>query len=244
VHHLLSHQSGIPDHTNDPNDLGEDRTSEDVLAWAIEQPLEFSPGSRMEYSNTGYVLIALLIERVAEQSFQSFLEERIFDPLGMEDSVVPEDEPWPPSIADGAISYASLDLPVRWPNLILLRTVGDRGQYSSLNDLKRFELALRNNTLVTAETMELMTSSDVDYFWAGDPVPDCKVGYGWFICDREGEPVNVWNQGSHFGFRTAFDRAPGEHVVSIMVSNGTFDWAQQLAYDLYRLYLDLDPVDI
>lgn len=86
IRHLLSHTSGIPDYTNTPAFQG-DRNREyrprELVAMVTEAPLEFSPGDKWNYSNTGYVLLGLLIEEASGQPYGEFLDEHIFKPLGM-----------------------------------------------------------------------------------------------------------------------------------------------------------------
>jgi CubicO group peptidase (beta-lactamase class C family) len=238
VHHLLTHQSGIPDHLSDGPGWGSNWSNLQVLAWAVITPLEFTPGARYEYSNTGYVLLAMLVERLSGQPFETFLSERIFGPLEMAQSSVPRT--WPADIPGRAISYRDNE-PFERP----LRTVGDQGQYSSLDDLEAWEFSLRNFTVVEEEALDLMFTRYVDtdypsYFFG----LDCSYGYGWTICDFENEPVNISHTGWIWGFLTAISRAPTKDVAVIMLSNGNFldDWVFYLTNDLYRFYLGLDPV--
>ena len=151
VHHPLTHQSGI--HNLNSWDSGWSNLQ--TLAYAIYTPLDFTPGARYTYSNTGYVLLALLVERVSGQTFEDFLQEQIFQPLAMAQSSVPRAQP--PDIPGRARSCREGEL-FELP----LLTVGSRGQYSSLDDLETWELALRNPTVVSAETQELMFTGYVD----------------------------------------------------------------------------------
>ena len=226
VQHLLTHQSGIPDFLNDTSGGG--WTNDEVLAWALVVPPEFSPGERYEYSNTGYTLLAVLVERISEQSFPSFLQERIFAPLGMVSSSVPDD--WPTDIPNEAESYIQ-GVQYEFPR----RAMGEGTNHSSLRDLERWELSMREPTLVLPETLALMITPHAN--WPYDP--DCGYGYGWVICDRAGEPLNVYHDGVSSGYRTLITRAPGEDVTVIMLSNGTFDWAASMAHGLWRFALGL-----
>ena len=213
VQHLLTHQSGIPDFLNDTSGGG--WTNDEVLAWALVVPPEFSPGERYEYSNTGYTLLAVLVER-------------IFAPLGMVSSSVPDD--WPSDIPNEAESYFQ---GARYE--FIRRAMGEGTNHSSLRDLERWELSMREPTLVLPETLALMITPHAN--WPYDP--ECGYGYGWVICDRAGEPLNVYHDGVSSGYRTLITRAPGEDVTVIMLSNGTFDWAVPMAHGLWRFALGL-----
>jgi CubicO group peptidase (beta-lactamase class C family) len=222
LHHLLTHQSGIPDFLNDF--AGGGMTNEEVLAWAVTSAPEFLAGERYEYSNTGYTLLAIIIERVSGQAFPTFMQERIFEPLAMASSVVPAD--WPSSFPNEAESYVVANgfaAQYEYPR----RAMGEGTNHSSLNDLVQWEMSLRDATLVSPETAALMTTPHVSM--GGD----CGYGYGWIICNRPGGYANVWHNGITSGYRTRITRAPELHVSVIMLSNGSTDWGP-MAEDLLR----------
>jgi CubicO group peptidase (beta-lactamase class C family) len=86
IRHLLTHTSGIPNHTDLPvivNDESRDYTRAEMLAFLAAVPVEFPPGKRWAYNNSGYFLLGLVIEKAAGQSYEQFLSERIFQPLQM-----------------------------------------------------------------------------------------------------------------------------------------------------------------
>ena len=89
VFNLLTHTSGIPDYAGFPNydsDKVMPRTSEQLVAYFREKPLDFQPGEKYQYSNSGYVLLGYLIEIISGQSYKDFIEENIFKPLNMQNS--------------------------------------------------------------------------------------------------------------------------------------------------------------
>lgn len=230
VHHILTHTSGVPDYLNDtPLRFSEGWVNEDVLAWAIAQPLEFVPGSVYQYSNTGYVLAAMLVERIAGQAFEDFMQERIFTPTWMARTWLNEE--YPPPIPDRAVSYIQ-SFVSEWPE----SSMGATHQYSSLNDLRVWALSLRNPQIISEQTFALMHTHHATR-------PDsCGYGYGWVICDFAGEPLNILHNGLIFGYRSVIDLAPAEGVAVIILSNGNYDWAYNLEYMLYRAYLGLVPL--
>ncbi len=235
VHHLLTHQSGFSDYVNDqPISASFGWTNEDVLAYLIDTPLEFAPGDRFEYSNSGYVMLALLVERVAEQPFETFIHERIFDPLGMESSLVTEEDP--PDLPNRALSYTETGV----PHAFVKGTMGHSRIQSTIEDLKRWEAELRDITLVSSETLDLIFTRHVarpDLTFG-----DCHYGYGWILCDVEGWPPEQEHTGRSLGFRTAIMRIPSEDLAILMLSNGSFDWAYELVFDhLVDFYLTGEP---
>src|SRR5262249_50644229 len=89
IHHLLTHTAGIPSFTGFPDNMRYERlptTVEATVRRFKEKPLEFEPGTRMKYSNSGYVLLGYIIEKVTGTSYERFIIEHIFQPLGMEHS--------------------------------------------------------------------------------------------------------------------------------------------------------------
>jgi CubicO group peptidase (beta-lactamase class C family) len=243
IHHLLTHTAGFyKDYQGDYGGPLAYPTNDDVLDWLVQvqSPLRFEPGVRMSYSNVGYMLLALAVERVSGQSFESFMEDRIFSRVPMENSLVPTNLPWPPEFENQAFGYRELlQLPIR-------RVNGSTGQYSSLQDLIQFELALRNNTVVSADTLELMYTPHVvayDLPELTDAImPGCYYGYGWYVCDRPTEPPNIWHSGRQDGFFTSFGRFPDAGLTVLMVSNGTYEWVWDLIPALDALYLSSEPV--
>jgi CubicO group peptidase (beta-lactamase class C family) len=89
VFRLLTHTSGIPDYTRLPNFKSLEpfpATPEQIVSWFRDKPLDFQPGERISYSNSGYILLGSLIEKVSGRSYGDFVAENIFKPLGMSDS--------------------------------------------------------------------------------------------------------------------------------------------------------------
>lgn len=150
LHHLLSHTSGIPDYLFAiPGYLGPEPPNlprDSVLTLIGSMPLEFEPGAGFGYSNTGYVLLARVIEEVTGKSLAVALEERIFDPLGMSDSHWQDTE-----VGEGiAVQYrGDGEAPVGtlFP--------GEAGIVSTLDDMHRFASALGSDQLLPAAMWEL-----------------------------------------------------------------------------------------
>src|SRR5690606_393049 len=89
LEHLMTHTSGIPNFTNDPEYQKRkfhDAKVDEIISWFRDQPLEFAPGERMSYSNSGYLVLGWVIEKVSGESYETFVQTNIFKPLGMKDS--------------------------------------------------------------------------------------------------------------------------------------------------------------
>jgi len=231
VHHLLTHQSGLPDYANDqPPGTVEGWSNADVLAYLLETSLEFPPGDEFEYSNSGYAMLAMLLERVTGESFADFLQQRIFEPLGMSDTLVPAVAP--PDVPNLARGYRLGHL-VEYSS----RTNGAGHQHSTLEDLIQWELGIRDAALLSPDTLALMFTRHVDI-----PVEkrvshfdDCDYGYGWMTCSAKVGPL-LHHGGRTGGFRTLIDRDPAANVTVIMLSNGSYEWTFEIGDDLIEFY--------
>ena len=153
IHHLLSHQSGIPDFTND---LGIENwpdgvTNQDIVDYfANHDVLEFAPGTNGEYSNTGYVLLAEIVNRLSGIRFADYMDDNFFRPLGMQHSYVADEFSIP--MFNEALNFAQYAT-LFGRNFI---ATGSSGVVSSLDDMALFMDALLNEEIVKTETLDLM----------------------------------------------------------------------------------------
>lgn len=232
VHHLLTHQSGLPDYINDqPPGTVEGWDNDDVLDYLLDTPLKFPPGNEFEYSNSGYVILAMLVERVTGESLPDFLGERVFEPTGMHDTFVPDESP--PDIPAMGRSYNELGVLLEYS----ARTSGAAQVHSTLADMIRWELGIRNAAIVSADTLALMFTVYVDipkekqvsYF------EDCGYGYGWFVCDTF-VGLLQHHGGRWAGFRNVIDRHATDGLTTIMLSNGSYEWAFEIGPKLMEFY--------
>jgi len=228
VHHLLTHQSGLSDFRNDEIvAVSRGWDNDDVLEYLLETPLEFPPGDRYEYSNSGFVMLAILLERAAGEPFEELVRDHIFEPLGMDDSQLSENTP--PDVANLARAYI-LGAPYEYSAHVM----GSTNQFSSLADMIKWELALRSGTLLSPDTAALMFTRHITY--AGD----CGYGYGWVICNYA-DGVYQGHNGREFAFRTLIEREPELDVTVIMLSNGSYEWAYELGPAVRGFYRTLTP---
>ena len=233
VRHLLTHTSGIPDYEDHmPEGLKIPLSDRDVLHILMQQDhLYFAPGTNFRYSNSGYAMLALLVEIVSGQTFPAYLEEHIFKPLGMNNSIayvagiseVPN-RAHGYNLENGKWTYSDQSL--------TSAVLGDGGIYSSVTDLFRWDQALYTEKLVSKKTLEdafTVHSKKSDFDSSG-------YGYGWYIGDRDGVK-NVWHYGSTCGFRTYFSRFPEKRFSIIILTNRREPALDELAGKLTALYL-------
>ena len=210
VRNLLNHTSGLPDYYA----MGKYRdsmTNEMVMKVIIDlKSLEFPPGEKYAYSNTGYVLLSMLIERITKDSYRKFLKWRIFEPLGMEYSEVFDGNQ--PKMDGRARGYTKEGKPNDYKAL----TTGAGGVYSMVDDLFLYDQALyssnlvKNETLIKAFTPAKLNNGEMSYY-----------GFGWVLEARD--PKIVQHSGSLAGFRTYFYRDTGRKHTIILLSNFTND---------------------
>lgn len=177
VRDLLTHQSGIPDYMVGINfreltALNGLTNSMLIERWRTASALKFTPGSRSEYSNSNYVLLAEIVVRASHQSFGERLAQSIFSPLDMQASYV--DGSTPPADTKLALNYGDTKL----TDGIQLRTQGPTGVFSSAEDLSRWLIALGDGRVLSAAMLQQMTSpqSVGPTFQDGE-----RYGYGWAL---------------------------------------------------------------
>lgn len=176
--------------------------------------LHFTPGTRFGYSNTGYVVLAAIIEETSGKRFDRFVEQEIFGPLDMDNSFV-----YSPSYYNGHRKH--LDGYKYWgrgyrriPATVNDGTVGDKGVYSSMEDLFKWDQALYENTLVEGETMK--KAFEPVELRNGNHYP---YGFGFRLRERDGKKV-VYHYGKWNGFRTGIIRYI-EDTSTIIILNHT-----------------------
>ena len=182
----------------------------DVLALLKDRDsLYFEPGSRFQYSNSGYCLLALVVERVSGQPFASFLRERLFTPLQMNQSTVYEaDKP----IANRAMGYRQQGTAFVFSDQsVTSATKGDGGIYTSLLDYKKWIHALHNNTLLNVKAALSRTNQLIR------TNPDSYYGDGWFF-QQPTAPI-LFHSGSTCGFNNFVISIPDQKFLATCFSN-------------------------
>ena len=212
----LCHRSGLPDYTHwVPNFNTDTRTpinNEQMLnAMAIHKPaLEFKPNSRFTYSNTNYATLARVIEVVSEMNYAEFMSKYVFQPLGMQHTFIYNPSSGLPP--DAAISYKRNW--VREPDMFADGVYGDKGIYSTPEDMYRWDQSFYQNKLLSNETIEMA------YGPCSFERPGVKnYGLGWrMLCFANGNKV-IYHNGWWHGNNTSFYRFIKDNFTIIVLGN-------------------------
>jgi CubicO group peptidase (beta-lactamase class C family) len=214
IRHLLTHTSGLWDYEDFvPDSQTVQVKDRDVLAsLGRADSLYFAPGSAYRYSNTGYALLALIVERVSGQPFARFLHDRVFTPVGMTATVAYE-------AGISTVPSRALGYTLRGSRIVASdqsstsAVLGDGGIYSSLHDLIAWDRALDAGTLLRLD--ELRTA------WTPMTLTDGTVtryGFGWFV-DRENDALRLSHHGETSGFTNFILKYPDRRLTVIILTN-------------------------
>jgi len=231
LRHVLQHTSGLIDY--EPfvaEDSEKQILDREVLALMMQQDhTYFPPGTEHRYSNSGYAVLATVVENVSRRSFADFLSENIFEPLGMHDTVAHEEGV--SVVANRAYGYHVGETGVEFSDQSPWSAVlGDGGVYTSVTDLAKWDQALYDNPFVRPELLaEAFTPGLEDY------------GFGWRIDEYRGHR-RMHHDGSTIGFRNFMQRFPDERLTVIVLTNRREPEVQSLAERVADLYLPQAPV--
>lgn len=245
IKHLLTHRSGLLDYGKlYPKDSEEPLLDQEVLNIMMAQDsLLFPANTQFKYSNSGYAVLAMIIERVSGKSFKKFMEDEIFSKTGMTNSTVyVKGDP----IKNRAYGYTFNDSLNQYENIdqsIFSSVKGDGGVYSSVSDYAKWDKSLYGETLVNKDLLaDAFTSWDENGKTDGN-----GYGFGWFV-DVENGKKYVRHSGSTSGFITNSFRIPSEKLtVAIFTNTVQFGGLWRTAPFLASLYSDGElpiPMDI
>ncbi len=247
IRQLLNHTSGLTDYEDImakqyagiPDDkIPQIRDAGVLELLKRETATKFTPGSHWAYSNSGYVVLAMVVEKRSGMSFGDFLRQRIFMPLKMTDTLAYERG----SNEVAHRAYGHTRTAEGWSETdqsSTSATLGDGGVYTSLDDLAKWDAALTAHTLLTAKEMEPALTAAT----AANGVPLQQMdgslaplyGFGWFL-----DPYKGHRRYSHYGetvgFRNAIHRFPDDRLTVIVLSNRAEVDAPALAESVADLY--------
>jgi CubicO group peptidase (beta-lactamase class C family) len=226
VQQLLTHTSGVIDY----EDLMPAETTVQILDAGVLRLLEsenrtyFAPGTAYQYSNSGYALLALIVERASGKTFATFLRDRIFAPLGMRNTLAFENGI--STVANRAYGHSFID--GAWKRTDQSTTsavLGDGGVYSSIDDLAKWDAALYDRRFARAFVPRTATRD-----------PGVDYGFGWRISAYRNERM-VWHSGETRGFRNVILRFPDRRLTVIVLTNRNDPEPYETALKIAALFL-------
>ena len=209
---LLSHTGGLLDYEDlIPPGTTKQLDDGDVLRMiAATTHGYFPPGSAYRYSNTGYVLLGLVVEKASGIPLQDFLAQRIFQPLHMDHTLLYVHDA--KTVPNRAYGYSETN--GQWQRTdqdLTSATRGDGGIYSNIDDLAKWDAALYDSRLLSDASRKLAFSPHAKV--VGEPY-EADYGYGWRITGD-----TLWHSGESIGFRNVIVRWPRQHLTVILLSN-------------------------
>jgi CubicO group peptidase (beta-lactamase class C family) len=229
VRHLLTHTSGIKTYSPSDLDYRKDYSEPELLRIAAGFPLDFQPGEKWSYSNTGYILLGMIIRRASGKFYGDFLRERVFAPLGMETARVIDEADIVPNRAAGYRLVNGALKNQEWVSPSL-NTTADGSLYLTVLDMAKWDAALAGERLLKRASLEAM--------WTPVTLKDGKThpyGFGWALAKANGHPV-IEHGGAWQGFLNFIARYPDERLTVVVLTNLAGHDPARLAHRIAEIY--------
>jgi CubicO group peptidase (beta-lactamase class C family) len=246
IRNLLNHTSGLldyedlmakPAHGTSPEAIPQIKDAAVLQLLKQQKATKFTPGAKWDYSNSGYVVLAMVVQKVSGQPFGDFLHDRIFAPLEMKQTVAYEKGK--NTVTHRA--YGHTHEGGAWREMDqspTSATLGDGGVYSSIDDLAKWDRALAHHTLLSeAEMKPAITPVNVPDGSVREPDGrPAAYGFGWFLNPYQEHP-RMWHFGETVGFRTTIQRFVNENLTIIVLCNRDDVVPADLALKVADLFL-------
>ena len=227
VEQLLTHTSGIPDYFDESvmeeyEELWIDypnykiRQNDDLLPLFIDKPMMYQKGTKFRYNNTGYAVLAMIIERVTGQAFDLYLKENVFDKCGMTGTGYYELDKLPAKCATNYLWCNSADDLRTNIFCVDAKGTGAGGAFITVKDIANFWRGLKDGKLLSEEMTETMLSK---HSGEGDDPEEGYYGYGVWIIDGNGKKDIPYFQGCDPGVSFISEYDPNKDRITVFVSN-------------------------
>ena len=235
IHHLLTHTSGIKDFTKMKalQDIAQkEMTPEQMVDFFKNEPIDFAPGEKFEYNNSGYVVLGYIIELASGGTYEEFIKKNIFDKAGMTNSSYASDRK---IVKNRAFGYHKKSSGYVNKTVINFSVPFSSGSLmSTLDDMLKWQNALNQNLLLSSKEetkaftkYKLNNGQEIEY------------GYGWHLKNINGNPTRE-HGGSIFGFKSMAVYIPSEDIYVVGFSNCDCNSPTQLVKDIAKLTLEND----
>jgi CubicO group peptidase (beta-lactamase class C family) len=239
VRSLLTHTSGIADYGGEEDTMGKgvinfrkDYSEEELVQAFAKMPKDFPTGEKWSYSNTGYVLLGVIIHRVTGKFYGDFLQDRIFKPLGMTSTRIISEADIVPHRSSG---YRLVNGELKNQEWVspTLNTTADGALYTNVLDLAKWDAAL--------DTTKLIKRSSLDAMWTPAKLTSGKTypyGFGWDLASKQGHRA-VSHDGAWQGFTMSMSRYLDDRLTVIVMTNLDSDNSEpeKIADEVARIYL-------
>jgi CubicO group peptidase (beta-lactamase class C family) len=222
LHHLLTHTSGIPNITSDPEFIlwkNQPATPQQMVGRFRDRPLDFAPGDRHAYSNSNYLVLGLIVEKITGRRFGEFLRENVLDPLSLNNTGLDSNLEILPRRASGYVRRGGQFFNAPYTDMTVPQAAG--AMYSTIHDLWRWAEAIFHDRLLSPASRAKLLTPEKDNYALGVRV---TVTQGRRMIDHGG---------SIAGFSSMLAHYPDEAVTVVVLSNlstrSTADLARQLA---------------
>ena len=234
VQQLLTHTSGIYNYTNDPevmqNRVRDNMSVEELVVNLCSKELDFEPGTKYNYSNSGYVILGAIIEEVTGKKYEDVLKENIFIPLKMTNSGYDHNSEIIENRASGYDKTMEGFIHSRYIDMSIPFSAG--ALYSTVNDMFLWDQALYTDKLVSKETLQQIFTPHLEDY-----------GFGWHISDVEIGNLKknlITHSGGIFGFNTIIMRFPEDNSCIVILNNYSNGNIRNLGNSIAAILYDQD----
>lgn len=232
LHHLLTHTSGIKDYTKMKSLWSvakKDYSPKELVDFFKNEPADFGPGEQFKYNNSGYGLLGYIIELVADESYEDFVEKYIFKSLGMQDSRYADDSE---IINNRAYGYHNRGQFTNRMMVSLTIPYAAGALMSTVDDMLKWQQAIKSNKLLKKSTLkQALTPNKLNN---GEPF---TYGYGWHLKDLAGVATRE-HGGSIFGFKSMSVYMPSVDVYVIGLTNCDCISPTKITRDIAALFIN------
>jgi len=232
IHHLLTHTSGIKDFTK-MKSLQEisqkEMTPKMIVDFFKNEPVDFAPGEKFAYNNSGYIILGYIIELVSGETYEDFIQKNIFEKAGMTKSFYASDRKIIPKRAygyqkkeNGYVNKTQISLSIPFSSGSLMSTTGD---------MLKWQNALNQNLLLNPETLRKAFTK-----YKLNDGQEFTYGYGWYLSEINGAQLRK-HSGSVFGFKSMGVYIPSEDIYVIGLTNCDCNSPTQVTEDIALLTL-------
>ena len=220
IKHLLSHTSGLPDNRQVGKDTVFYLTAKDLENWTPvtkTDTLVFEPGERFEYSNPAFNGLALIVEQISGMKWQRFIENNILKPSGMNSSTI-TDGPHP----ENGVAHGYVKVQGQWKEDDFgeeptFAASGNGGVWSSLEELAKYEQAIRSSVFLKPETIDQSRTVFHPQNWVDATPPG--IGWSWFVSQTKDSLKTVGHTGSQGGFVANYVTVPDKKILLVILCN-------------------------